>query len=87
LLTQYGAGELMSQTLLHPMESLFVERRGAHSSHEGRERRQFVDGHTELSGPARELAIAVDGYKLQHRRRFISHEELLTVIQALGYHK
>jgi hypothetical protein len=41
----------------------------------------------ELSPAARELAEAIDGYKLRHRRRFVSHEELLSVIKSLGYHK
>ena len=36
---------------------------------------------------ARELSGAIDQYKLQHRRRFITHEELLTVIKSLGYHR
>ena len=41
----------------------------------------------ELSPPARELARAIDQYKLHHRRRFITYEEMLTVIQSLGYRK
>ena len=28
---------------------------------------------------------AIDGYKLQHRRRFITFEEMLAVIKSLGY--
>jgi hypothetical protein len=51
------------------------------------ERRQFTNSHEELSPEARELAKAVDEYKLRHRRRFITYEEMLTVLQALGYHK
>lgn len=34
-----------------------------------------------------ELAEAVDQYKLRHRRRFITFEELYDVIAELGYHK
>ena len=33
------------------------------------------------------LAEAIDGYKVRHRRRFITFEEMLTVIQSLGYHR
>jgi hypothetical protein len=33
------------------------------------------------------LAQAVDCYKLQHRRRFITYAELYRVIEELGYHK
>jgi hypothetical protein len=34
-----------------------------------------------------ELAQAVDQYKLMHRRRFITFEELYDLIVALGYHR
>jgi hypothetical protein len=53
----------------------------------GNERRQFADSHESLSPDARELALAVDAYKLRHRRRFITYEEMLTVIKTLGYKK
>lgn len=49
------------------------------------ERRQFTNSHEELSPEAADLARAIDGYKLQHRRRFITYEEMLTVIRGLGY--
>ncbi len=49
------------------------------------ERRQFSDGHPELSPDAQELANAIDNYKLMHRRRFVTYEEMLSVIIALGY--
>ncbi len=52
-----------------------------------RERRQFANSHDELSPNAAELARAIDGYKLHHRRRFITYEEMLTVVESLGYHK
>ena len=51
------------------------------------ERRQFTNSHEELSPKARELAIAIDTYKLHHRRRFITYEEMLQVIEGLGYSK
>jgi hypothetical protein len=44
------------------------------------ERRQFTNSHEELSAEARELALAIDGYKMRHRRRFINSEEMLAVI-------
>jgi hypothetical protein len=50
-----------------------------------RERRQFTNSHSELSPDAAELAQAIDGYKLRHRRRFITFEEMLSVIKSLGY--
>lgn len=52
-----------------------------------RERRQFANSYAELSDEARELAVAIDSYKLQHRRRFIDYEEMLHVIRSLGYHR
>jgi len=52
-----------------------------------RERRQFTNSHEGLSPPARELALAIDEYKIRHRRRFLSYEEMLAVIESLGYHK
>jgi hypothetical protein len=52
-----------------------------------RERRQFTNSHEELSPEAAELARAIDGYKLMHRRRFIDFEEMLGVIKSLGYRK
>ncbi|NLE39870.1 MAG: hypothetical protein GX621_17765 [Pirellulaceae bacterium] len=51
------------------------------------ERRQFANSYEELSPDARELAHAIDGYKLRHRRRFITYEEMLGVITSLGYHR
>ncbi len=51
------------------------------------ERRQFANSHEGLSPDACELAMAIDGYKLHHRRRFITYEEMLSVVKSLGYHK
>lgn len=66
----------------------FVERRTySPSDTPGRERRQFTNSHTELSPDARELATAIDQYKLHRRRRFITFEEMLQVVQDLGYRK
>jgi hypothetical protein len=51
------------------------------------ERRQFTNSHEGLSPEAQELALAIDGYKLRHRRRFITFEEMLSVIKSLGYQR
>ena len=67
----------------------FTDRRG-HTTEESTpafERRQFTNSHFELSPEARELALAIDEYKLRHRRRFITYEEMLSVVKGLGYHK
>ena len=68
-------------------EESFVERRTPRDEFRGIERRQFSNSHSELSVPARELAVAIDAFKLGHHRRFISFEEMLQVIEALGYRK
>ncbi len=78
----------MSQGLETPAES-FVDRRGQSAGHHaaGVERRQFANSHEDLSPEAAELAEAIDGYKVRHRRRFVTYEEMLAVIQSLGYHR
>ncbi|MGE5194441.1 MAG: hypothetical protein ACM3U2_18280 [Deltaproteobacteria bacterium] len=66
----------------------FVDRRqpgGARK--DGSERRQFVDSRQTFRPEVIELAEAVDQYKLRHRRRFITFEELYDVIAGLGYRK
>ena len=69
--------------------SPFVDRRNyeAGTTQPTRERRQFTNSHEELTLEARELARAIDEYKLLHRRRFITYEEMLGVIKELGYRK
>ncbi|HEX4149854.1 MAG TPA: hypothetical protein VHY20_12735 [Pirellulales bacterium] len=70
-----------------PNPKPFIDRRNAEvgPGSPNRERRQFADSHTALSFEAKELAMAIDQYKLVHRRRFITYEEMLSVIEALGY--
>lgn len=66
----------------------FVDRRNPDSGvRPAIERRQFCNSHEELSPEARELAQAVDEYKLMHRRRFTTFEEILAVVKSLGYHR
>ena len=78
----------MSQGLEAPSAS-FIDRRtyGPEPRSPVCERRQFTNSHEDLSPPARELALAIDEYKVQHRRRFITYEEMLAVVKSLGYHK
>ena len=67
----------------------FVDRRGTLPTGDEPlfERRQFANSYEELSPAAAELARAIDGYKVQHRRRFITFEEMLAVMKSLGYSK
>ena len=78
----------MPENLLTSAES-FVERRNYEFTvaPPACERRQFANSHEELTLDARELALAIDGYKLRHRRRFVTYEEMLSVVKSLGYHK
>ena len=66
----------------------FVDRRrSATDSPVGRERRQFQDSREAGRPEVNELAAAIDQYKLAHRRRFITFEELFDVMTSLGYHR
>jgi hypothetical protein len=78
----------MVQTLESPATQ-FVDRRSYEAGlpNPMHERRQFSNSHDELSPDARELATAIDAYKLCHRRRFITYEEILSIVKSLGYHK
>ncbi len=51
------------------------------------ERRQFSNSYNSECQDVNELAQAIDQYKLLHRRRFITFEELHSVVTGLGYHK
>lgn len=79
----------MSTLELEMSDKGILDRRSADAGRTstGRERRQFGDSHADLSSDARELATAIDSYKLRHRRRFINYEEMLAVVKGLGYHK
>lgn len=68
-----------------PSKPDFTDRRQSNPNERGMERRQFGNSYRNLSKPARELAEAIDAYKVQHRRRYITTDEMLEVIQALGY--
>lgn len=79
----------MPQTLSEHTSPTFVDRRDTdvQPGYRGPERRQFSDSREHLSLEAQELAEAIDAYKLQHRRRFITFEEMLHIITNLGYVK
>ena len=63
----------------------FVDRRRSGSKSGTDERRQFGNSHSELSPEGRELALAIDQYKLQNHRRYITCDEMLLVLESLGY--
>ena len=67
----------------------FMDRRDPDASNAspGFERRQFSDSHSSLSEEAAELGKAIDQYKLMNRRRYISYEEMLSIVKSLGYSK
>jgi hypothetical protein len=51
------------------------------------ERRQFGSSHLGLSEQGRELAFAIDQYKVQNHRRYLTCDEMLRVLTDLGYEK
>jgi hypothetical protein len=69
--------------------STFVDRRsgGRNKSAPGLERRQFSDSYDDLTPDAAELGQAIDQYKLINRRRYISYEEMISIVKSLGYSK
>jgi hypothetical protein len=78
----------MMQTFESPPKPFFDRRSKTNRGDEPtRERRQFTNSHEDLSPDAAELATAIDTYKLRHRRRFITYEEMLGVVKSLGYTK
>ncbi len=77
----------MSQEMQATVPQFVDRRNSASETGPARERRQFFNSHSELSQPAAELAQAIDEYKLRHRRRFITFEEMHEVILDLGYRK
>lgn len=71
-----------------PETTNFVDRRQSNGARtDGSERRQFINARQAGRPEVQELAEAVDQYKLRHRRRFITFEELFDVMASLGYHK
>ena len=82
----------MSQVLESPVSAhpvTFIDRRNpvAVERMPVCERRQFGNSHEDLSPDAAELAQAIDQYKLHHRRRLITFEEMLSVVRSLGYYR
>lgn len=73
--------------LAAPEQTTFVDRRKDGQNTPGRERRQFTPSYNSSRPEVNELARAVDEYKLLHRRRFITFEELYDVVLSLGYHR
>jgi len=68
----------------------FVERRNSRQGEtpqrmRGAERRQFGSSHVGLSEEGRELALAIDRYKLERHRKYITCDEMLYVLRQLGY--
>ncbi len=72
---------------VNPVAVNFVERRSGRVQAAPSERRQFTNSHVKLSPEARALAEAIDRYKADKRRRYITYEEMLEVITQLGYQK
>ena len=63
----------------------FVDRRQLPGTGERGERRQFGNSYHNLSPEGRQLAEAIDAYKVDHHRRYITTDELLGILGKLGY--
>ena len=63
------------------------QNRGEQRPDGGVERRQFSNSYNSENEDVNELAEAIDQYKLQNRRRFITFEELYDVMISLGYRR
>lgn len=86
LRTRYGS--IIMQQFADQKPDTFADRRSSDTDEtQSQERRQFRDGNQSERSEVAELAAAVDQYKLQNRRRFITFEELYDVMAGLGYHK
>ena len=70
-----------------PEQTTFIDRRRDGQGSSGLERRQFTPTYDSNRPEVNELARSVDEYKLRHRRRFITFEELYDVMLSLGYHR
>jgi hypothetical protein len=56
-------------------------------SQEGLERRQFSSSYHKLSPAGAELGKAIDSYKIANHRRYITYDEILVVLETLGYQR
>jgi hypothetical protein len=63
----------------------FVDRRQQSGAGERGERRQFGNSYHNLSLEGKGLAEAIDSYKIEHHRRYITTDELLGILGRLGY--
>lgn len=71
---------------VQPTDVPFVDRRQSSGAPQGSgERRQFGNSYHNLTQEGKQLAEAIDAYKLSHRRRYITTDELLGVLHGLGY--
>ncbi len=68
-----------------PATEVFSDRRASRTGDASSERRQFGSSHAGLSPAGHELAVAIDQYKIQNHRRYITCDEMLAVLQSLGY--
>jgi hypothetical protein len=67
--------------------SLADRRQRSRSSQDGMERRQFGSNYSELTPAGAEFGKAIDSYKVAHRRRYVTYDEILLVLETLGYER
>jgi hypothetical protein len=78
-----------SPTIIPPKPSQdmpFIDRRQLSVGAQGTgDRRQFGNSYHNLTPEGKQLAEAIDAYKVECRRRYITTDELLRVLSDLGY--
>jgi len=72
---------------LDEQQLLSDRRQRSRSSQDGMERRQFGSNYSELTAAGAELGKAIDSYKVAHRRRYVTYDEILVVLETLGYER
>jgi hypothetical protein len=84
-----GTKQMNSASSLTPYQPVadvpFVDRRQQPGKGERGERRQFGNSYHNLSADGQQLAEAIDAYKVDNHRRYITTDELLSVLGKLGY--
>ena len=83
--TAIGSPAVFGAASVDAAAAQFPDRRRGEADAPGVERRQFAASRSSENPEANALAEAIDQYKLENRRRFVTIDELLGVIKSLGY--
>ena len=84
-----SSSNVSSSNVSGTTDEKFVDRRevATTTANANQERRQFGNSHSGLSEAGRDLALAIDRYKIERHRRYLTCDEMLEVMNDLGYAK